>query len=214
MRDQVVFISLIPAVLLFLFHLYQFYDSNFYWESGIRVGAFGLYPIFALVGKRKGIWIWGFIFSNILCYTIKFNNYGVILIFLLLHLFNPKLKYLLAICYTFNIVVVCTFHSKSAIHLAIHLITAFTLYFATNIAIEHLHHTKLDLTPDEIFILNKLKDGYEQKEITEFSENTVSRKLKEARVRNGLTKHKDELLLKFIEENKYTDSPLNKARSI
>lgn len=47
----------------------------------------------------------------------------------------------------------------------------------------------LDLTHDEIIIIQQIADGAEIKEIIEFSQNTVYSKLKEARLRNGIDKN-------------------------
>ncbi len=58
---------------------------------------------------------------------------------------------------------------------------------------------KLDLTVDETSILEELSNGKQQKEIEQFSQNTVSRKLKKARERNGVATT-DELIKRFKED--------------
>lgn len=56
------------------------------------------------------------------------------------------------------------------------------------------------LDDKERFILSELAKGARQKEIKGYSENTVSKKLKQMREKNG-AKTNEELLMRFISEN-------------
>ena len=59
----------------------------------------------------------------------------------------------------------------------------------------------LDLTEDEKLIIEKRIQGYEFKEINEFSENTCFLKLKNARTRNGI-EHNLELIQRYKNESR------------
>lgn len=62
----------------------------------------------------------------------------------------------------------------------------------------------LNLTLDEIYILEELAKGKQQKEIRKFSKNTVTKKLKQARIRNKLTSTAELMLMyrEMLEQDK------------
>lgn len=62
--------------------------------------------------------------------------------------------------------------------------------------IKNLASPELDLTNDEIIILQNLANGVKQNDIIEWTPETVSRKLKKARTRNGI-KDTETLLMRF-----------------
>lgn len=99
----------------------------------------------------------------------------------------------IAALYCIDIFIVATLHDKDPIYVYIHFLVAAAFAFAFYVKNKSMR--KLSLLPDEEKILDQLLEGKAQKNIDGFSENTVSKKLKNARLRNGIPDNKELLIL-------------------
>lgn len=176
------------------FHLWQFFLSDFNYNCLIRLLFFyAVIPIVLIFGK-KSVYYMLIYFSLSISYVNQFNNYtGFFCILMSCKMIGKKHLFLLCV-YFFNEFFALTVQESSASHYAIHFsscILWYILYFyISNSKIE------LQLTNDEIKILNALIDGKQQKEIDFFNKNTVTKKLAEARKKNNC-KTTNELLYKY-----------------
>lgn len=110
---------------------------------------------------------------------------------------TPKMKYPALILYAIDIIVVATLRDKTPVHLAIHFGNCVLIFYAMNFLLKpSISSKKLELTSDEIYILDEMLQGKQQKEIQNFSANTVTNKLRSARERNNIATT-DELLQKY-----------------
>lgn len=160
----------------------------------------GLFPLIVLLFGYKGMWIFYFITATVLTLDITFDDFTAITVFCILFMFIPKkyrwLKVITICSYIAAVFTVATLHNKDPYHLFVHFIGCVALILTVQKLKIYLSKKKLILTNDERIILEELKKGKRQKEIKQFSENTVCNKLKEARKRNDLTST-EELLNNF-----------------
>lgn len=164
-----------------------------------------LFPLVVLLFGNRGIWCFFFITASVNSLDITFDDFTALSVFCILYLFLPKgckkLKLFTIIIYIVNIFIVATLHGKQPYHLFSHFIGCGMLILSVQklkygkIAILN---NKLDLTNDEVLILDELSKGKQQKEIEQFSQNTVGNKLKQARTRNNITTT-DELIRLYKE---------------
>jgi len=196
-NDSFLLLSLkIDFALIFL-HLYQFYDSGFLIQPEIRLIFCLIFPVVAILFERLGIYIFFYIYSNYLALTMNFQNYTAFIIIVIITMMIPKMKYFCLITYSIDVIIVATIHDKTPVHIAIHVLNCIMLYYAINFLLKPtVHIKKLDLTCDEIIIIEELLKGKQQKEIEQFSQNTVTNKLKNARNRNNIPST-DELMQKY-----------------
>lgn len=160
-----------------------------------------LFPLIVLLFGYKGMWIFFFVTSSVNTLDITFNDFTALSAFCVLYLFIPKkynfIKPLCFITYTILVFIVAILHNKQPYHLFAHFIGCCILLLSVHklkygkISIPRIN--KLDLTNDEILILEEMCEGRLQKEISKFSQNTVTNKLKQARERNNI-KTTDELI--------------------
>lgn len=159
-----------------------------------------LTPVVALVFGRGGLWVLYFIFCNIKALDPSYNNIVIIgiisVLFLLLPKINKNLIVIISLIYITDIFTVAELYHKSGFY-----IYSTFLLCAQYITAVWEHKRKgsgkiMILTPDEIEILNQLKDSNIKKQIEGYSETTIYRKLTEARNRNNYETN-DELLGDF-----------------
>ena len=174
-------------------------DTFFWIYFGMRVTFI---PITILFGDR-GIWVFYFIYTNIKALDITFDNLTCVAIISLLFTILPKVDkkkaIVIAALYVTDIFIVASIHNKQPFYIYVHLLGCLGYCIAMwKLKSSISNNKRLKLLPDEIKILTYLSEGRLQKEILEFSENTVYRKLKEARIRNGI-KDNEELLMIFMD---------------
>ena len=102
--------------------------------------------------------------------------------------------------YVLNLFIAFALKNYSVFTFGIHGLNCFLFYTCAKYLFAAIPQTTLLLTDDERHVLEELQDGKLQKEIKEFSQNTVTKLLKNAMERN-LCKTKTELLNRFIKEN-------------
>ncbi len=119
--------------------------------------------------------------------TFLFNNFTALFIVCIVIMIEPRVKYIAILLYFAAICVAFSLNGESVFHFLIHLVR--TVWFFGTVFFfiaNNFERRKLILYEDEIKILSQLCDGkIYQKEVEGFSENTVYRKLKAARERNG-----------------------------
>lgn len=160
-------------------------------------------PIAVFVGN-KGLWVIYFIFCNIKALDITYNNYTCVALITLLFALTPKVNKVKAIfmggLYITDVFIVAGLHNKGAFYIYTHFMLC--AQFCTAMWKQKTIHKSdimktIILTPDEMNIINQLKDGRPVKQIDGFSEATVYRKLKDAKERNNL-KNTEELIKNYI----------------
>ena len=152
-----------------------------------------LYIPTAAFFKRKCFSYFYLIYSTILVFmiafekTFLFNNFTALFIVCIVIMIKPQIKYIAMSLYFAAVCVAFSINGESVFHFLIHI--ARTVWFVGSVFFvleNQFERKRLVLYEDEVKILEQLCDGkVYQKEVEGFSENTVYRKLKAARERNG-----------------------------
>lgn len=192
------------CVILFSLHLYQFFDSGFRWESGIRVVFYPVYALSIFFFGQKLMFIELLGFSLAYAQTIRFDNYSAFLLLVVCCVMkNNRKTYCipLFLLYAADILVVCMRNGKTPVHLIIHYCVCACIFVGIQIFIFFIKQKKnLDLTEEEQHILYHIVfEKKKLKEIIGYKQNTISKKLKKCREKNGL-KDNDELYRLFEAE--------------
>ncbi len=167
-----------------------------------------LYIPVALIFKEKCFPYFYLVYSVILVFLIAFektclfNNFTALFIVCIVIMFDSKKAgiaialYFAAVCIAFSI------NGESIFHFLIHMARSiWFLEIAFYVLSDRFNRKKLVLYEDEEKIIVQLCSGkVYQKEVEGFSENTVYRKLKAARERNGNIS-KDELIELYRKEH-------------
>ena len=201
-NDSYLVLTLHISLICICLHLYQFIDSEYQIEPLIRLIFSCGFPFVIFFSGRIGTYWYWWSYSNFLALQTTFQNYTAFIIVVIFGMLIPKMKKASLVVYALEIVAVATMRNKTPVHFCIHLNNCICIYYALNYLLKPTVSKRgLDLTHDEILILDELLKGKQQKEITFFSENTVSAKLKKARERNDIGST-DELLIRYREEIK------------
>lgn len=199
--DNFVLITCIISFLLSVLYFMKGYREGITPFCYIVIGMNLLYIPFALIFKRKAFSYFYLIYATVLIFVLAFtktclyNNYTALFVMFIVIMINPKLKRPAYIIYLLGICVAFLFNDENILHFLIHVLRSCWFVFIMNYVVENKYdRKKLIIYEDEMKILDQLCNGkIYQKEVEGFSENTVYRKLKAARERNGnLTK--DELV--------------------
>lgn len=185
------------------FHLCQFVLSNFNSKCLVRlVFFFAIAPATFFFG-RNAVYFMLILFSIVASYLNSFNNYTSFFCLLMSCILVHRNRYVLLSVYALNITAALISQKCEITHIAIHILSCvfwYILYFHIN-----RRRVSLDLTDSEARILDELVAGKQQKEIEFCNKNTVTKKLHNARERNGC-KTTNELLFKYrkaLEEDKF-----------
>lgn len=166
-----------------------------------------LYVPFAFVFAKKGFPYFYLVYSAVLVFSMAFektylyNNYTALFIVCIVIMINPKLRIPAVIFYIVAVTVAFALNEEVLYHYFIHIVRSIwyigIVEFVLN---DKFKRKKLILYEDEKNILRQMCGGkMYQKEVEGFSENTIYRKLKAARERNGkLTR--DQLVEEFRKE--------------
>lgn len=119
--------------------------------------------------------------------TFLYNNFSALFIICIVIMIHPKIERLALALYFCAVCICFALSEETLYHFFIHI--ARSLWFlgiVTFVLGSKFERKKLILYEDEIKILEQMCSGViYQKEVTGYSENTVYRKLKAARERNG-----------------------------
>lgn len=220
LNDWVLWGSSLFCFVILGFHIYQYIDSGFQIEPLIRIIFYSVSPFVIFFVGQKAIPI---LICSFMLITEQFNNFTNYTSFFclavsLLILEERKNKIFSLSVYIIDVVIVCERHGKTSIHLLIHFLGCIFIYcfvrfiykILSNDFYRKYGNQKLNLSEKERFILSELAKGNKQKEISEYSENTVSKILKKCREKNNCSTNA-ELILKFISEN--PENPQNTIKN-
>ena len=186
-------------LLLIALHVYENYvgDVEYFWY--LRAGGCGLISLFIFMFGRKGLSYALVAFACTLVYINNFYNYATIFFMLIAIGANPKIKKIAPWIYLVNVVVAYTMKRLGIIPFLIHCTYITMFYIKVNYVFAIHKPEKLSLTDDERKILDLKLQGFQQKEIDIFSQQTISAKMKSARERN-LCETTEELMAKYAME--------------
>ena len=202
----VLFTSVLSGILCALY-VWKGFSEGFFIGTWVIALMNFLYIPAAAIFKRKCFSYFYLIYAVILVFmiafekTFLFNNYTALFLVCIVIMIKPQVRFVAISLYIAAICVAFSINGESVFHFLIHLTRTFwffgTVFFVTE---NNFERKKLILYEDEIKILAQLCDGkIYQKEVEGFSENTVYRKLKAARERNGNLK-REQLVELFKKE--------------
>lgn len=196
--DKVLFSIFLIHFLLAFFHIaYSFYtDHN---QCYVRCGFCVLIMISTFFFLRRGFSLSILLYGYVLLYFNTFYNYTSFLFVLFAIYCTPKISKQALILYALNVFVALAIKECKIITLGIHGMNCFLFYTSAKYLFAANTTQTLLLTDDERVVLEELSKGKLQKQIEQFSPNTVTKLLKNAMSRN-LCKTKNELLNRFIKE--------------
>lgn len=188
----VLFTSVLSGILCALY-VWKGFSEGFFIGTWVIALMNFLYIPAAAIFKRKCFSYFYLVYAVILVFmiafekTFLFNNYTALFLVCIVIMIKPQVRFVAISLYISAICVAFSINGESVFHFLIHLTRTFwffgTVFFVTE---NNFERKKLILYEDEIKILAQLCDGkIYQKEVEGFSENTVYRKLKAARERNG-----------------------------
>ena len=184
------------------FYNYSYFEELFYLYRGI---ALALIPVSCFFFYEKGMLVYGSLMATFFLYLTDFNNYTSLWFILACNHAAPNKKYSLYvyIWYSINSLIYFTFWQSSVTQAFFHLgFAAFMTILNYHCNGSHTTHKKhLSLTPDEFKILWQITaEGKQQKEITLFSQTTITQKIRDAQNRNNLPS-KTALFVYFVLDN-------------
>ena len=197
--DKVLFAIFAIHLLLVFFHCaYSFYTEHL--QCFIRAGF-----CLAIAGAtffflRKGFSISILLYSYVLLYFNNFYNYTSFLFVLFAIYGTPKIKKPAYMFYALNVFIAFAIKEREILTLGIHGMNCFLFYVCAKYLFAAIPQSTLLLTDDERVVLRELAGGKLQKQIEQFSVNTVTKLLKNAMERNNC-KSKTELLHRYLKEN-------------
>lgn len=188
----VLFTSVLSGILCALY-IWKGFNEGFFIGTWIIAVMNFLYVLTAAFFKRKCFSYFYLVYSVILVFliafekTFLFNNFTALFIVCIVVMIKPKVKYIAMSLYFGAVCVAFSINGESVFHFLIHI--ARSIWFVGSVFFvlgNQFERKQLVLYEDEVKILEQLCDGkIYQKEVEGFSENTVYRKLKAARERNG-----------------------------
>lgn len=203
--DRIERLSLFGFFVLCLFSVFNFLEvSSIEWTLRICIYGAGIFLVF-LFG-HKGTWITWCVSAYVMFQFTQYKNLTCFSIISVLITFFPRFRYLMIGLYVIDVFILCHFRMDQAkiLNLSFHFVCCAFVYFATNEVSRRVinTHKHLELKHDEMIILDYLSQGLKQNDIIEFSAQTVSRKMRDAKSRNNIkttnelvrlyTKQKDE----------------------
>ena len=183
-NDKQLLLIMVLHIVLIGLHVYEWQvgDIEYYWY--LRAGGCGLIALGIFFFGRKGLAWCLVIFACTLVYINNFYNYATIFFMLVAMGADPKLKKIAPFIYLVNVFVAYTMKRLGITPFMIHLLYCVMFYTKINYVFAVHKPSRLNLTDDERKILDELLAGKMQKEITLFSPQTITAKIKSARERN------------------------------
>lgn len=196
-KDYLLYLIGLGHLALVPCHFFNLTENPTHYNIWLRIGGCLLVSLLVLFFKRKGLSYGLFIYACILVYINSFHNYGSIFLVLIAICVNLKMKTAFLILYGINTAIAFSLQDLMVMSAVIHAIYLMLAFLCMNYVSSMTPKSSLVLTEDEKEILSELKKGKMQKEITTFSQQTITAKLKKARERNNCLSTSD-LLGKFI----------------
>lgn len=204
--DKVLFSIFLIHVLLAFFHfMYSFYSEHN--QCFVRCVFCLLIAASTFFFLRKGFSISILIYACVLLYFNNFFNYTSFLFVLFAIYCNPKITQGAFILYAINLCIALTMKHCEILTLAIHSLNCFLFYACAKYLFAAVFPSTLLLTDDERNVLQELAAGKLQKQIDIFSQNTITKLIKNAMERN-FCKTKAELIHKFMQESQFNSNAI------
>lgn len=204
-NDRLIQMTVVLSFVFLALHVIGYFDSDGKMEVVIRAMALLIYPLFAFIGNRKGMRFWVVIYAYILFWFYGTLNYTPFIILAILsYRFDLQKSIAVFIIYAILVSVRSTINDIAPFRIVFHGLKCGVFYYGIKVFLKYEKKEKLRLMPDEILILEELSKGKQLNELTLFSNNTVCRKLKAARERNGLKSNED-LVLKYLNSKNKND---------
>lgn len=193
LEEHFVLFSCVLSLVLALLYGWKGIKEGFLVGTWIVIGLNIVYVPMAFAFKSKCFSYYFLGYSLVMVFvlafekTFLFNNFTALFLVCFVILMNQKLKVWALILYFVSVFVAFILNEENLIHFFIHLTRSLWFVMLLQLILNKPQRKKkLVLFNDEKEILNQLSDGtVYQKEVRGFSENTVYRKLKAARERNG-----------------------------
>lgn len=186
------------TLILATFHTCQFISSDYNLNCLLRICIYFANSVSIIFLGKKGLFFILIITSLIASYFNSFINFNSFFVVLLsCRLYRKTEKWVLLI-YAANEILALLIQDKEITHLLIHFATCsffYVIYFYVN-------DKKLVLKPDEIKILEELREKKMLKCCDSFSKNILTQKLKSARERNHIDTNAELLAQYNIEYHK------------
>lgn len=213
--DNFVLFTITISALLSLLYCWKIYlEKDFKLIGLIIVGMNLLYIPIALIFRKRAFCSFYLIYSIVILYaaafekTYLYNNYTALFIVCIVIMMQPKLRIPAIAIYFGAVTIFFILNEEKEIYLyLIHVIRSLWYIALTEFVLnDKFRRKKLVLYEDERRILDQLCEGkVYQKEVEGFSENTIYRKLKAARERNGnLTR--DQLVEQYRSQKENSES--------
>ena len=211
--DRLLFAIFLIHLLLVFFHLaYSFYTENQPTQCYIRAGFCAAIALATFLFLRSGFSITILLYAYVLLLFNNFFNYTSFLFVLFAIYATPRIQVQALLFYIIAVFVVFTLKGHAIMTLGIHGLNCLLFYSCARYLFAAKAQTALLLTDDERVVLSELAEGKLQKQITQFSPNTVTKLIKNAQERNGC-KSKVELIHKYTQEQSQTESQRNAIES-
>lgn len=182
-------IALIESILYFCKGIQKEFDVG----TIIYIIVNSIYIPFALIFRKKCFAYFYLVYAVVLVFviafekTLLFNNFTALFIICLIIMIQPKMTKHAIVIYFVSVVIAFLINEEPLYLFFIHFFRSiWFLGIVIYVLDNKFDRKKLILYDDEIEILSQICDGKTyQKEVKGYSENTVYRKIKAARERNG-----------------------------
>ena len=196
--DKVLFTIFLVHLLLAFFHIaYSFYTEHY--QAYVRFGFCLLIAVSTFLFHRKGFSVSILLYAYVLLYFNRFFNYTSFLFVLFAIYCTPRSQKQALIFYALNVFIAFAVKNCAILTLGIHGLNCFLFYTCAKYLFAAIPFSTLLLTDDERVVLEELASGKLQKQIEQFSPNTVTKLLRNAMSRNNCNT-KIELLNKYQKE--------------
>lgn len=198
-KDSLLHTVVICCVLLTMVSLSKIFVYGLEYKELAKLVMYAGGAGFSAIGNRKTLYYWiGFSFILSAFFSVTIPSFYIILLFFI-DISKNKTEYIFSF-YVFISMMVGMIYRISTVFMLenVILICGVFVLFLNNKKSKKC--VILSLTEDEENILSQLITGKQQKEIKEWNKNTVSKKLKQARERNGLLSNA-ELILMYREKS-------------
>lgn len=191
--DKFVLFTILISVLLVFLYAWKGIKTEFSLLGYIIIGMNLLYVPFAILFSRKGFPYFYIFYSSFLVFSMAFeqtylyNNYTSLFIVCVVIMIQPKIRIPAFVLYFALVTIAFALNEETLYHYFIHVVRSIWYIGLIEFVLsDKFRRKKLVLYEDERMILDQLCEGkVYQKEVEGFSENTIYRKLKAARERNG-----------------------------
>lgn len=205
--DHFVMLSSLFSFVISVLYFLKGFQSGFLLGTWVIVGMNMLYIPLAVIFRQKCFSFFCLVYSFVLVFLTAFektfllNNFTPLFIVCIVIGLKPKWKWFCLASYFLLISIAFALNEESALCFIIHVVRSIWLILCVLYVLDnHFDRKRIVLYEDERKILDQLLEGkVYQKEVEGFSENTIYRKLKAARERNGC-KTREELLDKYRTE--------------